>query len=105
MCIHIYIYHAHAALKTVNFQQFSVARRHLFLCQVLYDPLSGDMVPVPSGTQIHVEMGAVVGQRDLHSMRTWMVSRGQRMENDGEDPERSLLLMVLFVISHEFFGS
>ena len=33
-------------------------------------PLSGDMVPVPSGTQIHVEMGAVVGQRDLHSMRT-----------------------------------
>lgn len=45
--------------------------RHLFLCQVLYDPLSGQMVPIAPGTEIHVEMGTVVGKRDMHTMKRY----------------------------------
>ena len=71
--------------------------RHLFLCQVLYDPQSGDMVPVPSGTEIHVEIGAVVGKRDLHSMKRYATEE-LMMSMFPQLPKQQLQLSLLYPV-------
>ena len=45
--------------------------RNLLLCQVLYDASTGQMVPFPLQTTLHIEIGALAGKRDLHSLKSY----------------------------------
>ena len=80
--------------------------RHLLLCQVLYDPTSGQMVSLPDGTRIHVEVGAIVGKRDLHSLRPYateetMQARFPQRHKSGLRLTLSLLYPILEIVGRD----
>ena len=54
-----------------NFQAAKAFLRHLLLCQVLHDPATGQMVHLPPGICIYMEVGRKAGKRDLHASRSY----------------------------------
>ena len=80
--------------------------RHLLLCQVLYDPASGQMASLPDGTRIHVEIGCVVGKRDLHSLRPYatqetMQARFPQQHKTGMKLTLLLLYPILEIVGRD----
>ena len=80
--------------------------RHLLLCQVLFDPASGQMASLPDGTRIHVEIGAIAGKRDLHSLRQYateetMQARFPQEHKDGIQLTLSLLYPILEIVGRD----
>ena len=92
-----------------DWQATSAFLRNLLLCQVLYDPASGQMASLPDGTRIHVEVGAVVGKRDLHSLKPYateatMQARFPQQHESGMQLTLSLLYPSLEIVGKDASG-
>lgn len=72
--------------------------RHLLLCKVIYDPLTGQMVHLPYGVRIYFEIGALV-DRDVHTLKVYSTKEVLKSKFPAVH-ESELSLLLLYPILH-----
>ena len=90
------------------YSDFDVANnllRNLLLCRVLYDASIGQMLPVPKGATLHVEIGSLAGKRDLHSLKSYATEELLQSKFPAVSKEQlnlKLIYPILDIVGKEF---
>ena len=61
----------------------------------MYDPTSGEMVYIPAGTQVFVEVGAIAG-KDVHSLKAYVTAESA-WDLETETKQTCVFLCVFFI--------